>query len=208
MANRNFLSQRLYTGHAMPVMIDCNFIVDDTEGDGISNLKGPYVDSVYMNSDTPSDENPNPAAGIIMVNLTDKFSRSFISFSGSIAPVTGLDLTASVIAVPNVITDLGTATQAEWEAVGFPQGVAPQVGMAFIPSSSATIGGAATVKLVGSSGILKIESVGSEDLAVSAKIPLLFKCLDASGALAAPAAGSIISLKMYLSNSSVIVAGE
>jgi len=198
----------MYTGHAMPVLIDCNFVVDNTEGAGISDLKGAYVESVFMNSGAPSSENPNPAAGIIMLQLTDKFSRSYISFSGTIAPVTGLDLTSTVIAVPNVITSLGTATQAQLEAVGFPQGKIPQVGMAFIPTSSALIGGSATVKLVGSSGILKIESVGSEDLAVSGQIPMLFKCLDDAGALAAPAAGSIISLKIYLSNSSITVAGE
>ncbi len=50
MANRNFPNSRIYTGHIMPVLIDCNFIVDSTNANnlGIRSLKGPYVQSVTM----------------------------------------------------------------------------------------------------------------------------------------------------------------
>jgi len=50
MANRDFANSRMYTGHVMPVLIDCNFIVDSFNGNllGIRSLKGPYVKAVYM----------------------------------------------------------------------------------------------------------------------------------------------------------------
>ena len=43
MANRNFANSRMYTGHVMPVLLDCNFVVDSTNGNGlgIRNLTGP-----------------------------------------------------------------------------------------------------------------------------------------------------------------------
>lgn len=62
MANRNFANSRVYTGHVMPVLIDCNFIVDSTNGNGlgIRSLKGPYVQSVLMQAQTAA---PSPPAG-------------------------------------------------------------------------------------------------------------------------------------------------
>lgn len=57
MANRNYASAgKLYTGHVKPVLIDCNFIVDSTNGNGlgIRSLKGPYVQNVFMNTSAGS----------------------------------------------------------------------------------------------------------------------------------------------------------
>src|SRR5580698_1169620 len=50
--------------------IDCNFIVDSSNGNGlgIRSLKGSGCASVYMHtSATPAAGNPNPASGYILV---------------------------------------------------------------------------------------------------------------------------------------------
>lgn len=63
MANRNFASGgKIYSMHVRPVLIDCNFMVDSSNanGLGISNLKGPLVRSVFMQATTPA---PSPSPG-------------------------------------------------------------------------------------------------------------------------------------------------
>src|ERR1700691_5028877 len=110
MANRNFANSRMYTGHVMPVYLDCNFIVDSTNGNGlgIRNLKGPMVQNVFMNtSATPglgntnpaspsvSVLNPNPAAGTIIVQFQDTFNRSYSGFNSNVSPLSGTPLTAT-----------------------------------------------------------------------------------------------------------------
>lgn len=51
MSNRKY-TQFFYTPHAKPVLIDCNFVVDVANGNGlgIRALKGPSVQAVYMHS--------------------------------------------------------------------------------------------------------------------------------------------------------------
>lgn len=51
--------------HVSPVLLDCNFIVDSTNGNGlgIRSLKGPAIKDVFMHtSATPAPGNPNPSA--------------------------------------------------------------------------------------------------------------------------------------------------
>lgn len=52
MANVNYPNSRIYSGHYFPVLIDFNFIVDATNGNGlgIRSLKGAYVKNVFMNT--------------------------------------------------------------------------------------------------------------------------------------------------------------
>lgn len=51
MANRRF-TQFFNTLHTKPVLLDCNFIVDQSNGNGmgIRSLKGPGISNVFMNS--------------------------------------------------------------------------------------------------------------------------------------------------------------
>jgi len=63
MANRNFASGgRIYSPFVSPVLVDCNFVVDSTNGNqlGIRSLKGPLVKSVQMQALSPA---PGPAPG-------------------------------------------------------------------------------------------------------------------------------------------------
>lgn len=213
-----------YAPHVKPVLIDCNFVVDSTNGNGlgIRNLKGQGVLNVFMNtSATPlpgpnGQLNPNPAAGYILVQLADNYQRYFGGFAGFEGPLTSPTTTSTTAHSPFVITSLGTATAAQWIAAGVPVGVIPAVGVAFIAIASGTIGGSATVGIPSASGIDHIEAVGNPNLSLG-PVPvggspnfggwLLFQA-DLNTTPTAPANNSVISLAFYLSQSSVMVDGE
>jgi len=234
MANRNFANGgRIYIPHTTPVMIDCNFVVDSANGNGlgIRNLKGPMVQNVFMhtsatpgkgnaNPSSPNVQplNPNPSAGTIIVQLQDNFNRSFSGFNSIVSPVSGTPLTSTTANVPVTIVSLGTATLAQWQAVGLPKGITPAIGVSFVPTASGTIGGSAAVEIAASAGssVMTIETLGDPNTTLSPNVSanqgfggqIILQCRNNSGALANPADGSVISLVMYLSNSSVQVAGE
>jgi hypothetical protein len=283
----------------MPVLLDCNFIVDPTNGDGLGqrSLKGEGISQVYLNStpaattatsvfasgqsiltmssivnlvvgevvtdsttsgniqsgttitfvnttnnqitlskptagasaSAPGDTlsfamttalvgNPNPEAGIIIVQFSDNYNRYFSGFTGYVGPLSGTPVTSSVASVPNVIVSLGTATLAQWQAVGLPLGITPAVGVSFIATSSAVIGGSASIEVIAASGagIDHIEVCGDPNTTLHtegyvngkrAKGYIILACYK-NGVLTAPATGSTISLASYLSNSSNTVKGE
>jgi hypothetical protein len=219
-ANRTFTRQ-FYTFHEYPVLVDCNFIVDSTNGNGlgIRSLKGEGVKAVYMHtSATPAAGNPNPPAGYIYLQFTDAYFRYFGGFSGQVSPVSGTPLTATTAHSVYTIVSLGTATLAQWQAVGFPAGVTPTVGASFIATASATIGGSAAVEVPATtgSGIDHIEAIGDANQTIhtsgytnGVRNPpyLILACFN-QNAITAPANGTAISLASYLSNSSNEVDGE
>jgi hypothetical protein len=209
--------------HVSPVLLDCNFVVDSTNGNGlgIRNLKGPAVQAVYMNtSATPAAGNPNPGAGTIIVQMADNYSRSFAGFSGMVVAL-GSSVTATVASEAMVITALGTATAAQWTAVGFPAAYLnsttglPNLGAAFVPTSSATIGGSATVAPAAAAGsnIDHIETIGDPNQTISSAQPqtvgaqFILQCFK-GGVQTAPANNSEIFLAFYLGNSSIMIQGE
>lgn len=221
MANRYF-NQFFYTFHKMPVLVDCNFVVDsaNVNGLGISSLKGEGVTAVYMHtSQTAPAASPNPAVGVIQVKLSSNYFR-FYGSSASLIGIGGTAGTAVTASTAYVIVSLGTATLAQWQAVGLPVGITPAVGVGFIATASATIGGSATAAPTATTGsnIDHIEQFGNPNLVLNPTGPngtggqvmggtLLFQCFKAQ-AVAAPADGTIIQLSMYLSNSSVLIKGE
>jgi hypothetical protein len=112
---------RLYSPLFQPVLIDCNFIVDSSNGNGlgIRSLKGQGVRNVFMHtSATPAANrgytNPNPAAGYALIQLDANYQRYCGGYSGFISPVTGSNLainsTALTAGVPYVITATGAAS--------------------------------------------------------------------------------------------------
>jgi len=232
--NRNFSNGgKIYAMETKPVLVSCNFVVDSTNGNGlgIRSLKGPLIQNVFMNtSATPGAgnsnpatsnvtvTNPNPAAGSILVQFQDNFNRPLSGFNAIASPVSGTPLTATTAGTPVIITSLGTATLAQWQAVGLPIGITPAVGVSFVPTSSATIGGSAAVEIAAAagSGVMSIETLGDGSLTCAPNptanqgfgAQLILQCRNASGAIAAPANGSVISLSFYLSDSSVNVQGE
>lgn len=212
MANRRF-TQFFYTLHNKPTLIDCNFIVDSTNGNGlgIRSLKGPGIAAVYMNtSATPAAGSPNPAAGYIMIKLQDNYNRYLGGFSGQVSPVTGSQLTSGLtVGVPYIITTLGASTLAQWQTAGLPVGITPAVGVAFIAAATSIAGGGG-VKLAGASNVSNIEVVGDANLSINSAAPIILgqnsgsyiilQCMK-NGVLSTPANGSVIGLSFYLNNS-------
>ncbi len=220
MANRNFPNAgKLYSGHTMPVEIDCNFVVDaaNVNGLGISSLKGPYVTAVYMHSSAATPSSINPAAGTILVELSDAFNKVLAGSSQIRSALSGSGLTSTTAHIANVITVLGTATAAQFQAKGLPAGVTPAVGVSFIATASGSIGGGAEVQIAAAtgSGIASIEILGDPTLSANPApsanqgygASLILQCRDYAGAIAAPADGSVISIQALLSNSSVSIQG-
>lgn len=217
MANRNFANGgKLYAMHVKPVLVDCNFVVDATSPSGITSLKGPLVKSVFMASSAPAGGNPDPANGIIVVKLQDNYARLLSAFSTVTSPLSGTGLTAVVAGVTYVITDLGTATLADFVAVGYPVGFKLAVGAAFVATASATIGGAAEVQAIATTGsdIDHVELIGNSNVMLANVAQptngggqIIFGAFKNS-ALAAPVDGSLISLTMYFDDSSVRIGNE
>ncbi len=220
MANRNFPNAgKLYSGHVMPVEIDCNFIVDadNVNGLGIRSLQGPFVQAVYMHSSAATPSSINPAAGTILIQLADNYNKVLCMDSSIQSPLSGSGLTATTAHVANVITLLGSATAAQWQAKGLPAGITPAVGVSFVATATGTIGGSAEVQIsaAAGSGIASIEILGNPSLSVapapSANLgygaSIILQCRDYAGAIANPAEESVISIKLLLSNSSVSIQG-
>lgn len=215
-----------YAPHVRPVLLDCNFVVDAPNGNGlgIRSLKGQGIANVFMHTSSspgkgPNGQlNPNPASGYILVQLSDNYMRYFGGFSGQVSPVSGTPLTATTAGLAYIIVSLGTASSAQWLAAGVPPGVTPAIGVSFIAKQSATIGGSAAVEVpaAAGSGIDHIEVIGDPNLSLG-PIPvggspnvggwILLACENAN-ALTAPANGSTIGLSFYLSQSNTFVAGE
>lgn len=201
----------------MPVLLDCNFVVDSTNGNGlgIRNLKGPYIKSVRMHTTAslPAGIVTNPAAtGVIIVTLSDNYNRYYGGFSGQVSPI-GTPVTSTTANIAYTITSLGTATSAQWVAAGLPARYTPAVGVTFIAAATGTIGGSATVApaLATGSGIDHIEVVGDPNQTLAPSDGqgghIVLQCF-LGNTETAPANGTVISLAMYFSNSSVLIAGE
>jgi hypothetical protein len=115
---------------------------------------------------------------------------------------------------------VGTTLQ-QWQAAGLKTGIVPQVGATFISKIATAIGGNGTVAPPVPSGIDHIEVIGDPNQTIISPIPLfstqpvgsitggqvMLQCL-LNSTVTAPANGSVISLSFYLSNSSVVLAGQ
>lgn len=240
MANRNFASGgKLYSMHVKPVLLDCNFVVDSTNGNGlgIRSLKGPMIQNVFMHTSatpgagnpppgqaTPLPINPNPASGTIVIQLQDNYNRSFSGFNAIVSPVSGsalkIDNSALTAGVAYIITTLGDATAAAWHTLGVPAGVTPAVGVSFIAASVGAGSNTSTSRVMttaaAGSGVATIETVGDPNASIGPDptqnqgygASLILQCRDYTGAIVAPTDGTVISIAMYLGDSSVLIQGE
>lgn len=213
MANRNFSNGgKQYSMRTMPVRLDLSFQVDNTQPNGISNLNGPAIAAVFMNSAHATPSALNPAAGSIVIQLQDNFNAVLAVNSSIESPLSGSPLTSTTNHVPAVISALGTATLAQWQAKGLPLGITPAVGVSFVPTATGSIGGSAAVQIAAAagSGIASMEVLGDADQSVapdrrvqSTGALIILQARDYAAAIAAPAASSVISVEILLSNSSV-----
>lgn len=164
MANRTWNNYgHFYAPHTMPCLIDCNFIVDPTNGNGlgIRSLKGPGIANVFMNTtQTPAAGNPNPGAGRAVIVFQDNYNKYFGGFSGFVSPVSGTSLTSGlVVGNPYVIVSVGSSTLAQWQTAGVPVGITPAVGVTFIALATSVAGGGA-VQAPLNSAVSSIEVIG------------------------------------------------
>lgn len=237
MANRNWASGgKIYAMHTMPVLLDCNFVVDSTNGNGlgIRNLKGPTIQNAFMhtsatpgpgnsNPATPSIviTNPNPASGTIIVQMQDNYNRSFSGFNAIVSPVSGTPLLVTSAGLSAgtayIITLVGTTTTAQWNALGVPKGITPAVGVSFVAIATSAPGtGVVMTTATAGSAVATIETVGDPNLSINPTpgsnqgfgSQFILQCRDHNGAIVAPANGSVISIAFYLSNSSITTQGE
>lgn len=112
---------KFYSMLSKPVLVDCSFIVDSTNGNGlgIRSLKGQGVKNVFMHtSSTPGSNNgylnPNPLAGYALIELAYNYTRYYGGASGLVSPVTGSNIaingSALTLGTPYVITSVGHGT--------------------------------------------------------------------------------------------------
>ncbi len=223
MANRNWASGgKIYSMHVSPVQIDCNFIVDATDPNGITSLKGPTVDAVLMHS-TAATPTKTIAAGTILIQLADNYNKLYIADTAIVSPISGtplkVDNSELTAGVAYTITTLGNATAAALQAIGLPAGITPAVGVSFIATDVGAGANTSTTRVeaaaAAGSGVATIEIVSDPNttlapsqLAQSTGAQIILQCRDYAGALVAPAAGSKIMVRILLSNSSVQIQGE
>lgn len=225
MANRYF-NQYLYSFHRMLVHLDCNFVIDSTNGNGlgIRSLKGPGISQVYGFSTAPVSGN-NVPSGYLKVFFQDNYFRYYGGFSGFVAPTSTNVNISSGLTSGNVyvIASVGTSTAANWQAVGLPVGITPAVGVAFIATTATPGTGTGVVQTPTATGslITNVEVVGDPNLTLTSNpsgngyIILRYMAPSYSGtgpsvpmAVTQPADGSVFGATFMLSNSSVTVQGE
>lgn len=165
---------------------------------------------------------PNPASGLIYVNFQDNWNYYYWGTAGFVSPLSGTPISISTgssltVGSAYTIVSIGTTTTAQWVAVGLPIGTVPVIGATFI--ASATSGaGTGVVETSTSSGIDHIEVLGDPNTTITSNAATIFgtssgsymilQCLNGSGALTAPANGTVIGLSFFFSNSSIQVKGD
>lgn len=214
-----------YTNVCKPQDINLTFTVTPTNGLGVTSVKSNgYVRNVFMHtSTTPTSNdgylNPNPIAGYAWVQFNNNFNYYLSGYAQFQTPTTGsikIDNSALTVGQPYVITVLGNSTAAQWAAVGVPPGVTAAVGVSFV---ALTVGAGANtstsrVSTPTSSGTVMTEVVGAPNTMLSnsniasfggAWVMVQFS--SATATVAAPAAGSIVSMKFSYDGSSVTIDG-
>lgn len=216
-----------YTNISKPCIVQCNFVVDSTNGNGfgVRSIKSNgYIRNVFMHtSATPGVNdgmtNPNPVVGVALVQFKQNFNYYVGGFSGFVSPA-GSNQTTVTNHSPYIITILGTATLAQWQAVGVPVGFTPAVGMSFVATSTGTIGGSANVAPPSVSGVSSLEvigdpnqSIGNSSIASNGGAIVLVQMLGATSSSVttsiptAPANGSVVGMTFYFDGSSVTIDG-
>lgn len=202
-----------YTNLARPIDLNMNFIVDSANGNGlgIRSLKSNgYVKNVFMHTTAvlAGSGNPNPAAGVIVVQLAGNFNRYIGGFTGIQVPVTSPTQTSTTAGNPYIITSIGTTTLAQFQAAGLKPGFIPAVGTSFIATATGAIGGTGTVASPGTNSSITFsiigdpnQTLGNSNSAANGGAQILIQL---SGT---PADNDVIALTVRLDGSSVNVDG-
>lgn len=201
---------------------------------GAVTLGAATVINAVPFSGTSTLAHPNPAPGIILVQLAENYNRYYGGFAGFEGPLSDTPIAVATgplaIGGAYVIVSVGTTTQAQWAALGLNPGNLAAPGVAFV-AIAATTPGTGAVETQLASGVDHIELVGDPNATfanqlsvqshpgtlnnLSEKSPFLtfFVMGPTSSSVTtyiptAPAIGTTIGMAFYLSNSSVLVKGE
>jgi hypothetical protein len=154
--------------------IDCNFVVDHANGNGLGqrSLKGSsLISNVFLHtSATPAAGSPNPAAGYAVVELSEAFLGYIVGVAGAVSPLSGtpINITSGLtIGKAYVIVSVGTSTPANWQALGLPVNQTPNVGSAFIATSASAGVGTGVVEVDAASNFEHVEVVGDPNQTVN-----------------------------------------
>lgn len=189
----------------------CNFVTDLANGNGLGlrSLKGSgnadgtlQVKNVYTHtSATPAAGNPNPAAGIFLVEFAKAYKGYITGNAGFVSPVTGTPVTSPTAGVLYVIVALGTATASQWQARGLPVGVTPAIGATFIATGSGALPGSAAVEAIATAGsnVDHCEIAGDPNTTLNVTGGgYLYVQAFKGNALTAPADGTVVGLTFNL----------
>lgn len=200
MANRNWASGgKCYSMHVMPILLDAHGTVNATGG--IDNLVGPCISSI-----TKLD------TGIYKIKLQDNYSGLYhfdCDFDGQDNAGSAAD--PSGVAT-NKVYIISTVGDTDWESAGLNPGITPAVGVAFFLTAN-PIAGTGRVDTYAASGIDSCELIGNPNTTLAPQQvqnqggELIFQTLfDATPT--DPFATSVMRIKIYLSNSSILIGGE
>lgn len=171
----------IYSNVTKLMEVNCNFVVDSTNGNGIGirSLKSNgYIEYVFMHTSTTPGRtnnflNPNPLAGYALIKMKNNFNYYLGGFSGFVSPASGsavkIDNSALTTGQPYIITTLGNATLAKWQAIGFLPGFTPAVGSTFVAANNGGAGNTLTSRVMtpAVSGITSVEVVGDPNQMIS-----------------------------------------
>ena len=167
--------------------------------------------------------NPNPVAGLVLVQFKNNFNKYLGGFSGfNISSNWFLNWRRrnKSYCTSKSLHSLGTTTAAQWLAAGVPAGLTAAVGMSFIAIKTGAIGGTGTVISAGVSGITSVEVIGDPNVSISNSsiaqnggAYLLVQLLGATSSSVttliptAPVDGSVIGMSAFFDLSSVTIDG-
>lgn len=216
-----------YTNVSKPQEVLCQFTVASTNanGWGLTSLKSNgYVNYAFMNTTQPAGiqngvTNPNPIAGFALIGFTNPFNKYLqTAWSQSVPAASSANNTTAGHAY--YITALGTTTLAQWLAAGYPQGLTPTVGQAFVATATGAIGGTGTVGTPGVPVITSVTALGDPNQTITnsniaqnggAQLVLQFNAATAAGNTdllpTAPADGTVFSFNFVFDGSSVTIDG-
>lgn len=168
-----------YTNVSKPMDVNVQFTVTPTNGLGVTSVKSNgYVRNVFMHtSTTPTANNgytnPNPANGYFAVQFNNNFNYYLSNMWSVQCPGSGndvkIDNSAMTAGIVYIITTLGDATLAKWQAIGLPAGVTPAVGVSFVATAVGAGSNVLTsrVQVAASPNIYGVELVGNPGVMLS-----------------------------------------
>ena len=163
------------------------------------------------------------AAGLIYVVFQDNYNAYLGGNVGFVSPVSGTPISISTgsgltIGAAYVIVSVGTSTTANWNAMGLPLGIIPNVGATFIATATGSGTGTGVVESSTNSGIMSVEAIGDGNQTIVSHGPsvlgqgagsyLVAQCLNTSGAATAPTTGSVVGMSFWMSNSVITQQGQ